>query len=47
VLSASLQSRESELSELRDGFDGEHEALKDYHLRACSDILGHACYAHL
>ena len=28
ALSASLQSRESELSELRDGFDGEHEALK-------------------
>jgi len=28
ALSASLQSRESELSELRDGFDGKHEALK-------------------
>ena len=28
ALSASLQSRESELSELRDGFDGEIEALK-------------------
>jgi hypothetical protein len=28
ALSASLQSRESELSRLRDGFDGEHEALK-------------------
>jgi hypothetical protein len=28
ALRASLQSRESELSELRDGFDREHEALK-------------------
>ena len=28
ALSASLQSRESELSALRAGFDGEHEALK-------------------
>jgi hypothetical protein len=28
ALSASLQSRESELSELRDGFEGEHQALK-------------------